>query len=94
MAEKETPTPVTQPARRASTSKAAAPAVRPPVRKPKYVRLKNRLSQVIKPSVLSTNGRDVEELRIAPRAISGPVAEDRLTAYTKSLIQRGHLSIA
>lgn len=89
-----TPAPTPASARRPSKSTAAPAAVRSPVRKPKYVRLKNRLSQPLTPSVLSTNGRDVESLRIGARATSGPIAEDRLTDYTKSLIQRGHLAIA
>lgn len=79
----------TQPARRAASRPAN---VRTPVRKPTYVRLKNRLAQPLSPSVLSTNGRDVESLPLGPRATSGPIAEDRLTEYTLGLIKAGHLA--
>lgn len=86
-----TPAPTATTPRRSSSS--APKPVRTPVRKPRYVRLKNRLSQALTFSVLSTNGRDVDEQRLAPRATSGPIAEDRLNEYTRGLIQRGHLAV-
>jgi hypothetical protein len=90
---KEERDPLTPPTSSRRSSSAPAKPVRTPVRKPHYVRLKNRLSQALTFSVLSTNGRDVEEQRLAPRATSGPIAEDRLNEYTRGLIQRGHLAV-
>ena len=88
--DESTPTPTASPRRPSSL---ASKPVRTPVRKPHYVRLKNRMTQALTFSVLSTNGRDVEEQKLAPRATSGPIAEDRLNEYTRGLIQRGHLAV-
>ena len=67
--------------------------VLPPKPKPRYVRLRNRLSTPLTPSVLGENGRDVVPIKLGPRQTSAPVREDRLTSYTVSLKQQGRIEI-
>lgn len=70
----------------------APPSRLPVLPKPRYVRLANKVGQLVTASVVDDSGRAVE-IRLGARETSRPVREDRLTEYTRGLIQRGHLRI-
>lgn len=67
----------------------SSPAL-PRVAKPRYVRFKNRRSQVIHISVVGDDGKP-QSLRVEPRSTTRPLREDRLTEYTRNLADRGFL---
>lgn len=60
--------------------------------KPRYVRVENKLRQVLSLSVINDDGQ-AEELKLAPLATSDPLREDRLTAQVRRLADSGQVRI-
>ncbi len=66
-----------------------APPAPPPVAR---VLIKNLLPQGVTVSVVSDDGVHAE-LRIPPRGVSDSFAVDRITAYTRRLVDAGHVRL-
>ena len=60
------------------------------IRKPHYVLLKNALNQPLEISTINDRGRVVAQ-RVGPKSTTRPIAEDRITDFTRGLIAKGHL---
>ena len=69
-----------------------APVSTPKKFKPRYVRVENKLRQVLSLSVINDDGR-AEELKLAPLATSEPLREDRLTDQVRRLSDSGRVRI-
>ena len=87
------PEAATPPAKRSKSSSPATPPRNPVLKvKPRYVRLRNMLSQTLFASVVNDAG-SVEEIKLLPREYSGLLREDLLTEHTEILAAKGHIQI-